>query len=58
MEILTKAILASSFALAMVGCILPVPHIRQHIHATQGIVVDSDTGKPIPYSAREAPYSY
>jgi hypothetical protein len=41
-----------------VGCILPVPHIRQHIHATQGIVVDSDTGKPIPYSAREAPYSY
>ena len=34
-------------ALCLAGCILPVPHIRQHIYATQGIVVDSDTGKPV-----------
>ncbi len=34
-------------ALCLVGCILPVPHIRQHIYATQGIIVDSDTGKPV-----------
>ena len=34
-------------ALCMAGCILPIPHIRQHIYATQGIVVDSDTGKPV-----------
>ena len=47
MKKLTKAILASSLAFAMEGCILPVPHIRQHIHATQGIVVDSNTGKPV-----------
>ncbi len=48
MEKLTKAILGLSLAIAAVaGCILPVPHIRQHIYATQGIVVDSDTGKPV-----------
>ena len=47
MKNLTKAILVATVALAMVGCILPVPHIRQHIHATQGIVVDSNTGKPV-----------
>ena len=48
MKKLTKAILVSSLALAAAaGCILPVPHMRHHIYATQGIVVDSDTGKPV-----------
>ena len=47
MQKLTKTILVLSLALMAVGCILPVPHIRQHIHATQGIVVDSNTGKPV-----------
>ena len=46
MRKLTKAILVF-LVLAAGGCILPVPHIRQHIHATQGIVVDSNTGKPV-----------
>ena len=40
-----SAIAAVAFCLA--GCILPLPHIRQHIYATQGIIVDSDTGKPV-----------
>ena len=30
------------------GCLfLPVPHKRQHICATQGTVIDSDSGKPV-----------
>ena len=30
------------------GCLfLPVPHKRQHIYATQGTVIDSDTGEPV-----------
>ena len=30
------------------GCLfLPVPHKRQHIYATQGTVIGSDTGKPV-----------
>ena len=51
MQKLTKTILVSSIALAvalsLAGCILPVPYIRQHIYATQGIVIDSDTGKSV-----------
>ncbi len=37
----------ATVALCLAGGILPVPHICQHIYATQGIVVDSETGKPV-----------
>ena len=42
-----KVTAIAAMALCLAGCILPIPHIRQHIHETQGIIVDSDTGKPI-----------
>ena len=40
------------FCMALVflteGCLfLPIPHKRQHICATQGTVIGSDTGKPV-----------
>ena len=41
------AIAAMGVMLCLAGCILPVPHTRQHIRATQGIVIDGDDGKPV-----------
>ena len=41
------AIAAMGVMLCLAGCILPVPHTRQHICATQGIVIDGDDGKPV-----------
>jgi hypothetical protein len=47
MKTCMKVMAIAVSALCLAGCILPVPHMRHHIYATQGIVVDSDTGKPV-----------
>jgi hypothetical protein len=41
------AIAAMGVMLCLAGCILPIPHTKQHICATQGIVIDGDDGKPV-----------
>ena len=46
MKKLTKAILVSSLALAA-GCILPIPHYRQHLKKTCGVVIDKKSRNPV-----------
>jgi len=46
MKKLTKAILVSSLALAA-GCILPIPHYRQHLKKTCGVVIDKKSRDPV-----------
>ena len=43
---LRRLVLVSSLAL-VVGCILPIPHYRQHLAETSGVVIDKTSRNPV-----------